>query len=159
MVPPRGPPLFNDRRGVSFVSPGRREGDGPRGRGRRRYSRLPLRRIIVEPLLRDAVAAPGLIGKLVEDELLPVRLLDIEHPAHDDAIAVDGIGRARTRGDRPNVLEDGLLVRRQGIAPGTRRAEVFLHGGVFGVELADRLDVLARLHHGDEGLHPFLRRH
>ena len=59
----------------------------------------------------------------------------------------------------PDAFESGLLVCRERIAPGAHRAEVFLHGGVVGVELADRLDVVPRLHHGDEGLHPFARRH
>ena len=91
--------------------------------------------------------------------MFSVRRLDVEHPVHDHPVAIDREGRARPRRDRLHAPQHLLLARHERLAPGADVAEVLLHGGVFGVEFADRPDVVAGFHHRDKGLHPLARWH
>src|SRR5882757_6183138 len=118
---------------------------------------LALRRIVIEPLLRDAIIAPDLAGKFVQSEYPPVGPHDVEYPMDDHTIAVEDEGRAGPGRDRRR-FEHLLFARGQRIAAGPYGAEVLLHRGVLSIELPDRRDEFIRLHHGDEGLHALTRR-
>src|SRR5262249_43295628 len=86
-----------------------------------------LRRIVVEALLDDPLAAPELEGKLVEREGPALVIDELEHPIDHRAIAFDHEASHRPGADRAMPLDDTPFAADQSRAAAARRIEVLLH--------------------------------
>src|SRR5205823_7987831 len=87
----------------------------------------PLRRIVEECFLGDAVTVPALIRKLFHVRLRAVQPLEIKNPSDDDVVTAheNGTDTRRLHGSR--LREDRALTRHQQVSPDARRRLVLLH--------------------------------